>query len=84
MSALLETARAQTRDLSSDEKLVLGVELIDAARFGENDDASPESVAHAWSEEIQRRVEDIRSGKVKPVPWQDVLARTNARFGWDQ
>lgn len=76
MSALLETARAQTRDLPSDEKLLLRVELIDAARLGEKAEEPAESVTHAWSEEITRRVEDIRSGKVKPVPWEDVLART--------
>jgi putative addiction module component (TIGR02574 family) len=84
MSALLDTVRAQSRNLPSDEKLLLGVELIDAVWLGKNDEESPESVAQAWDEEIQRRVEEVRSGQVKPVPWEEVLAQTNARFGWDK
>lgn len=84
MSALLDTVRAQSRNLPSDEKLLLGVELIDSVWLEQNDEESPEAVTKAWDEEIQRRVEQVRNGQAKLVPWQDVLSRTNVKFGWDK
>jgi putative addiction module component (TIGR02574 family) len=83
MSALLDIVRAQSRDLPSDEKMLLGMELIDAVWLGESE-VSSDTVDQAWDEEIQRRVEEIRSGKVQPVPWEEAVAQINARFGWDK
>jgi putative addiction module component (TIGR02574 family) len=80
VSALLENAGLALKDLSSDEKLLLGVELIDAA----HGDEDPAEVAEAWDKEIQRRVAEVRSGKVELVPWEEVLSETNRRFGWDK
>lgn len=84
MSALLEKVRAETFLLPTEEKLLLGVELIDSACLADDPAESRESVSEAWDAEIRRRVEDIRSGKVKTVPWDVVLAQANARFGWDK
>jgi putative addiction module component (TIGR02574 family) len=38
-------------------------------------DAEPrdEGVEEAWGEEIKRRVDEIRSGKVKMIPGEEVL-----------
>ena len=80
MSALLENARLALKDLSSAEKLLLGFELIDAAH-GEEDDSE---VAQAWDKEIQRRVEEIRAGKATLTPWEEAIAKTNHRFGWNK
>jgi putative addiction module component (TIGR02574 family) len=80
VSALLENARLALQGLSSDEKLLLGVELIDAACGAEEIAVA----ADAWDEEIRRRVDEIRSGKAKLVPWETVLSETNRRFGWDK
>ena len=36
------------------------------------DDDPPEAgVEAAWDEEIKRRIEEIDSGKVKPIPWEE-------------
>ena len=34
-----------------------------------------------WAEVARRRLEDLRSGRVKPVPGDEVLARARERFG---
>jgi len=37
-------------------------------------DSEPEEgVDEAWAAEIRRRIESIESGKVKLIPWEDVL-----------
>ncbi len=33
--------------------------------------ASEEDVEAAWGEEIRRRIEEVESGAVKPVPWDE-------------
>jgi putative addiction module component (TIGR02574 family) len=44
-------------------------------------DQSPpeENVEAAWSEEIQRRIEDIDSGKMQLIPYEEVRRRLLAR-----
>ena len=32
---------------------------------------SEEDVEKAWDDEIARRLEDVRSGKEKPIPWEE-------------
>lgn len=32
----------------------------------------PREVARAWREEVARRSEELRTGKVKPIPWSEV------------
>ncbi len=34
----------------------------------------------AWDEEIKRRVDDIRSGRVKTIPGEEVLRRLKTRL----
>jgi putative addiction module component (TIGR02574 family) len=69
---LLEKALA----LSSEERGM----LID--RLVESLDAEPaeEGVEAAWDEEIKRRVEDIRSGRVKTIPGDQVLREFAEEF----
>jgi putative addiction module component (TIGR02574 family) len=35
-------------------------------------DTVDENAEAAWQEEIVRRLEEVRSGKVKTIPWNDV------------
>jgi putative addiction module component (TIGR02574 family) len=44
---------------------------------GDTDDVNAEA---AWSQELERRAEDIRQGRVKTVSWEDVEARITARL----
>lgn len=34
-----------------------------------------EEVQAAWDEEIKRRIDEIKSGKAKMIPWEEVRAR---------
>lgn len=39
---------------------------------------SPGDIDQAWSAEIRRRLDDLRSGRTKPVPWSQVRRRIRA------
>jgi len=43
------------------------------------DDETEEDVEAAWAAEIRRRLEDIRSGRVRPIDWN--VARRTLRGG---
>lgn len=68
MSALLERLREQAKQLSDDERCILGAELL--APDGDTDIAD---VEQAWDEEILRRVEEIKNGKVQMIPMEEVF-----------
>jgi putative addiction module component (TIGR02574 family) len=71
ISELLEKAMA----LSCEERGLLIDRLMETL-----DDGPAEAGAEAaWDEEIKRRVEDIRSGRVKTIPGEQVMDRLRAR-----
>ncbi len=35
-----------------------------------------------WTEELDRRAEEMRSGRMQGVPWEDVTAEIKAKYGW--
>jgi putative addiction module component (TIGR02574 family) len=72
VSELLEKALT----LSTEERRLL------VSRIGEtlDDDPVEEGVEMAWDEEIKRRVDDIRSGRVKTVPGEQLRERLNTRL----
>jgi putative addiction module component (TIGR02574 family) len=71
LSELLEKALA----LSTQERGT----LIDRLIASLDDEPAEEGVETAWDEEIKRRVDDVRSGRVKTIPGEQVLARLKAR-----
>lgn len=76
MSALLDRLREQAKQLSDDERCILGAELL-----APNGDTDIADVEQAWDEEILRRVEEIKSGKVQTIPHEEVMASLRAEFG---
>ena len=56
--------------LAADQRARIAHELI--ASLDESPPDDPEAVAKAWDDEIARRVDDVRSGRVKTVPWSAV------------
>ncbi|HTR64643.1 MAG TPA: addiction module protein [Terriglobales bacterium] len=42
------------------------------------DDTVDPSAEEAWSQEIARRIEELDSGKVKPMPWADARRQISA------
>jgi putative addiction module component (TIGR02574 family) len=61
-------------DLSAKERGALIARLIDSLDEGPAD----EGVEQAWEAEINRRVDDLRSGKAKTIPWEEVRRRAAA------
>ncbi len=45
-----------------------------------DDEPADEGVEAAWSEEIKRRIEEIDSGKVEMIPYEEVRRRLLARL----
>jgi putative addiction module component (TIGR02574 family) len=72
VSEVLEKARA----LSTQERGLLIDHLIESLDEG----PAEEGVEQAWDEEIKRRVDDIRSGKVKMIPGEQVLRELAKEF----
>ncbi len=72
VSELLEKALT----LSPQERGLLIDRLIETF----DDEPAEEGVEAAWDEEIKRRVDDIRSGRVETVPGKQVLGRLKARL----
>jgi putative addiction module component (TIGR02574 family) len=67
MSAKLAELSDAVRALSTDEKLALAGELLAAALH-----ESPSPHEAAWQAEVQRRREEVLSGKVKLIPGDEV------------
>jgi putative addiction module component (TIGR02574 family) len=63
----------QVRSLSPDEQEAFRI-LLDAETT-DDFELSPE-----WKAEIQRRIEDIDSGRVKTIPWEEVRDRLRERI----
>jgi Putative addiction module component len=79
MSAQPEKDPSSANSLSPDENMLLGAEWIDSVCNGAQ--ASPIEIERSWDEEIAFRVEEVRAGKVKLVPWSEVVSKTRAKFG---
>ncbi len=71
-SEVLEKALA----LSTQERGLLIDHLIESL----DEAPAEEGVEEAWDQEIKRRVDDIRSGKVKMIPGERVLRELAKEF----
>ena len=71
MSNQLEAVEAQALMLSPEERVQLADRLI-TSLF---DDQEIES---AWATEVERRIEEIESGRAKLIPAADSIARARA------
>ena len=72
VSELLEKALT----LSTEERGLLIDRLVESL----DDEPADEGVEAAWDAEIKRRVEEVRSGKAKTIPGEQVLRRLKARL----
>jgi putative addiction module component (TIGR02574 family) len=54
--------------------------VIDRLIASLDEGPAEEGVEEAWADEIKRRVDEIRSGKVKMIPGEEVLRRLAARL----
>jgi putative addiction module component (TIGR02574 family) len=72
VSELLQKALA----LSTQERGMLIDRLVESL----DDEAPDKGVEAAWDEEIKRRVDDIRSGRVNTIPGERVLRELAEEF----
>ncbi len=73
---------AQTMDIMERAEMLpidLKLELVD--RLLESISPSQKEIDDLWKIEIERRVEEVRSGKVKTIPGYQVFAEIEERFG---
>ena len=70
----------QALSLSVEEQEALANSLISSLGGEGDEEPAEEGVEKAWTEEIKRRVDDIRSGKTKMIPYEEVRRRLAARL----
>jgi putative addiction module component (TIGR02574 family) len=76
MSPKVAEVLDRAMELSIHERGLLIDRLVESL-----DDAPPdEGVDEAWADEIKRRVDEIRSGKVKMIPGEEVLRELAKEF----
>lgn len=79
MKATLEKVAKEALSLSATDRAALTQILIQAL-----DSESPENpaqVEEAWQAEVERRVEEITSGRIKTIPAEEVFAKLRAKHG---
>jgi putative addiction module component (TIGR02574 family) len=67
MGAQLEELLSQALELSDEERGVLAARLIESL-----DGETPGDVETAWRKEVGLRVQQLDSGEVATVPWEEV------------
>lgn len=75
MSPELDELMKQAMSLSPEDR-----ELLANSLFESLDHPVDEGVEASWSEEIKHRVDDIRSGRVKTIPGEQVLRELAEEF----
>lgn len=76
MSLTLDQIVEETRRLPRGQV----AELVDRLTFELHDEPDPEHDA-AWAGEAERRLAEIRSGQVQPIPGEEVMARARKIVG---
>ena len=71
MSSQLESVAAQALKLSTEERARLADRLITSI-FEDHE------IESAWAGEVERRIEDIESGRVTLIPAAESIARARA------
>lgn len=61
--------------LTVDEKTLLVERLLESMH------PTNKEIDELWKIEVEKRVDDIRSGKVKTIPGDEVFAKVRKRFG---
>ena len=77
MPKTLAEVTCDAADLPAPERLKLARILLD---LSEPATESQDDVQNAWDQEIERRLQELRSGKVKGVPLEEVKAKIEARL----
>lgn len=70
MATLAEELYQKALDLEERERAALAAQLFESL-----DREAEEGVEAAWLAEVERRMEELDSGKAQSIPWDEVRAR---------
>ena len=79
MKATLEKVAEEALGLSLSDRSALTRILIQTLDPEPAEDAA--EVQQAWQVEVEKRVDEILSGRVKTVPAEEVFAKLRAKYG---
>lgn len=79
MKATLDKLAADALQLPSQDRAALAQVLLSSLDDQPADD--PSEVRRAWESEVERRVDEILSGRVEEIPAEEALARLRAKYG---
>lgn len=72
---------AQTMELvDMVDSLPIDIKLEVIDRLLESISPSRKEIEDAWGEEVERRIDEVESGKVKTIPGEEVFARMRQRY----
>lgn len=74
MSNPAEKLLDEAMKLPESERRLIALRLLDSV--GEE---PPEEIERAWTDEALRRLEDLRTGRTQPIPWEEARKRIFAR-----
>ena len=77
MSEKAERLKAELATLSLEDRDGIR-EYLDSL---EEPELSQEEWEEAWSEEINRRIADVESGKTRLIPWEEVSREMREKYG---
>jgi putative addiction module component (TIGR02574 family) len=77
MPKTLSQVAQDAADLPASDRLKLARLMLDLTDLAP---ASPDQVQSEWDEEIQKRLQELRSGQVTGVPLEELKQRMEARF----
>lgn len=75
MAELAEKIYEQALDLPIDDRLTLIDKLLVSTNLPTKDD-----IDQAWAKEVERRCQELDSGKAKLIPGEEVFAKIKKRF----
>ncbi len=75
MSPELDELLKRAMALPPEERAAMANSLLESL-----DETADEDAEAAWDDEIKRRVDDIRSGRVKTIPGEEVLRQLAEEF----
>ena len=76
MALTLEQLAEEALQLPAESRALLADKIVESLDFSEPDD-----IQKIWAVEAVRRRDEVRSGKVKPIPGQDVIAEVRRIVG---
>jgi putative addiction module component (TIGR02574 family) len=81
MSERAEKLKPLLDALSPDERAEIIDYLVGLGEADVDEDMTREEWEAAWAEEVNRRLEDMRSGKTQGVPGDEVMRRMREKYG---